>query len=117
MDKRQLQFLRTIDKLDRFGIDYISELLMKPLPDGPNLSLGQTMIVRTFLQPFDRINYRLGMINYLDKQKFNEDYTGLDWLIDLPCNEDQTWKDNGRPSNIAWALDDLIEYFSRGNEK
>ena len=53
---------------------------------------------------------RCKMLCILDDDVLFEDgMTGLDKLLSMPQNDDQTWCDGGRPQNIGWALDDIAK--------
>lgn len=52
---------------------------------------------------------RCKMLCVLDDDVIMEDgETGLDTLLNMPANADQTWRGAGRPENLAWALDDIL---------
>ena len=55
------------------------------------------------------VSNRLDMLELLEAENNSDGMSKLDELLDRQENKDQTWKNGGRPSNIAFALDDLIE--------
>jgi hypothetical protein len=56
---------------------------------------------------------RCRLVNLLDDEiVFSDGTTGLDRLMAMPTNADQTWRDGGRPENIAWAIDDILDAVS-----
>lgn len=109
-EQRKIQCLRTIDKVDRLGLDAVTKLLMEPMPDGPDLDAGQAFCIGAFLEAGTGgpICDRFLAIDGLERTDLGDGTTAWDRLIALPQNPDQTWRDGGRPENIAWAIDDLI---------
>lgn len=61
----------------------------------------------------DKIQRRPGhynvVTNRLDLLESLSD-EAVDYLSNLPANSDNTWRDGGRPANINWALDGVVEY-------
>jgi hypothetical protein len=128
-DKTRLQFLRTLDKRDRLGVDATVELLQQDMPVGPGLDPVRAELVKRFLvigggdgagvieeigswfEEVRTVSLRLELMVALDSgQTMVEGKSAWDRLLELPPNADETWRDGGRPRNIGWALDDLIEH-------
>lgn len=126
MDK--LQVLRSIDKYDRVGDCGLFDLLTKgkmdssgAFIDGANLSSSKALFLVSLVSKNRNLHARLNLIEALENEviRQGEDncgWTAWDELLNMPINEDETWKDGGRPANIAWALDDIIEVSEKVNE-
>ena len=123
----KLQTLRTIDKFDKIGRDGVVELLQKPLEEfGANLDPIQAELIGIFLDTpgatdeekinnigeffklAKRVRCRIDLMVLMEEQVNADGKTMWDKLIAMRCNADQTWEHGGRPENIAWALDDII---------
>jgi len=119
--EQRLQTLRTIDKVDKIGIDGVVELLQKPADEfGVDLMECQAILIGEFcgakgetnsetisklrdqFARMDMVSSRFKLIGLME-----ENHT-LDVFLALKPNKDNTWKNRGRPENIAWALDDII---------
>lgn len=123
-----LQILRCIDKTDKLGKDGVVELLQKPLSEfGADLDpvfagvVGMLLhadlnSVRNVLLRASRVRSRLALIVLLDETQHEDKPTALDYLISMPTNRDNTWSNGGRPENIAWALDDILELLCEDGE-
>lgn len=131
MSAVRLQVLREIDKLDRIGVDGVCAMLGDGVRDssgafnkGVGLHPLQIGIIREFLEIggdnplgylsefFSKISLvrtRVALMAALEDTTLPDGSTAWDRLIAMRENEDNTWSDGGRPRNIAWALDDLIE--------
>ncbi len=126
---QKLQTLRTIDKFDKIGRDGVVELLQKPEAEfGANLMEWQANLIgeyldmkgatneetlanlKTFLPRATRISNRFKLIAAMQMAGKFDDF------LALKTNADNTWKDGGRPENIAWALDDIAESFASKEE-
>lgn len=124
----KLQVLRTIDKFDKIGRDGVVELLQKPVAEfGAALDPVRAGLIGLFMdvdgssseQTVDKIGRffghakkvgtRLDLMGVLEGAADDSGRTAWDRLLDMPQNEDETWKDGGRPANIGWALDDILE--------
>ncbi len=118
---RKIQILRTIDKTDKIGVDGVIELLQKPPEEfGANLLPHEAMLIGeflrldklesfpAFLRRASMIRNRFEMMAELERNVHEDGRTSWDHLLDMRENEDETWRDGGRPKNIAWALDDLV---------
>ena len=129
-----LQFLRTIDKMDRIGLDGVCDLLAKPAEEyGAGLADYQVQMVRFFFAPSSRsddsgtvsldemrsrlkhlykVKSRLVMIALLEEGGEDGRETALDRLLAMRVSDDQSWSNGQRPANIAWAIDDLVQLFA-----
>lgn len=128
----QLAVLRTVDKYDKLGRQGVVDLLQKPLEEfGADLMPWQAELIGDFIESgkgsasneetLDRmaatfrrivsVSDRFKFIGALEGQvvDLTTGETAWDRLLGMPQNEDETWKDGGRPKNIAFAVDDLIE--------
>ena len=131
-----IQVLRTIDKLDKIGRDGVVDLLQKPVSEfGADLdpvraaligmfldtgsdSNGQTLEnIGVFFQSVARVRSRLDLMVALEDREVEPGVTAWDRLLCLPCNDDETWRDGGRPANIAWALDDIVKAMHKAPEE
>lgn len=126
---REIQALRCIDKADKIGIPAVTELLQKPEHEfGAGLDSIRAGMVGLFLtskgednektlanlqdllsRRLPEIRTRLGMLIELERNSGDGQETALDRLLSLSPNDDETWNNGGRPKNIGWALDDLVE--------
>ena len=123
-----IQVLRTIDKFDKIGRDGVVALLQKPADefgagldpiraelvgrflDTKGASNAETLdAIKGFLASAGKIRTRMELLEALESTTKEDGRTGLDLLLALRPNEDQSWANGGRPENIAWALDDLVE--------
>ena len=131
-----IQVLREIDKLDKIGLDGVCAMLGNGLKDasgafnkGVGLDPLQIGMVRLFLanskgatdvetianlkqtmSHLNKIKSRIDLMVALEDNIVNNvtGETSWDCLLAMPQNSDETWGDNSRPANIAWALDDMI---------
>lgn len=121
--------LRTVDKFDDVGPEGVMARLTTGLTDasgarieGAGIHPIQAGAIVAFLDGrfgegvdgmegwFKYIGGRLQMMAALEQVPLAGGGTLLDKLIDMPQNEDNTWSETGRPQNIGWALDDLLEF-------
>lgn len=136
MGDQNIQILREIDKLDRIGLDGVCAMLGNGLRDAsgafnPGIGLMPIQIgmIRLFFEEttghdtnektldamakvFSRlrqIRCRIDLMCCLEETAVGPNETAWDRLILMPQNEDETWSSNGRPKNIAWALDDIVK--------
>lgn len=119
--------LRAIDKYDRVGPEGVRARLTDGLQDksgamieGVGLSKTQAEVIISFLDGrhgdgldgmkswFNHVPARFRLMSFLDQAYVDGERTYLDLLLEMPKNEDQTWKDGGRPANLGWAMDDII---------
>ncbi len=130
----QIQVLRTIDKLDKVGLEGVEKLLTTGLMDasgsfipGCGLDPIQTHLLMGFLATkadtneatlkamsawFDhaqQVRSRVDMMVFLEDTDIGHGRTAWDRLLETRTNADETWSEGGRPANIAWVLDDLIK--------
>ena len=118
LNPQQVQVLRCLDKSDKLGIDATIELLQKPLSEfgadldpvhaglcGIFLSCKSLKEIRIFLKKSLFVGNRLATLEFLDS---GTSPTPLDRLLAMKPNENNTWANGGRPANIAWALDDIV---------
>ncbi len=134
-DETKLQVLRTIDKFDKIGRDGVVELLQKPVAEfGAALDPVRAGLIGLFMdvngssneqtvQDIGRffghakkVGSRLEMMAVLEETVDDGGITAWDRLLDMPQNEDETWNDGGRPANIGWALDDILELAAKSGE-
>lgn len=123
----QLQILREIDKLDRIGPDGVKQMLTTGMTDSSgafNKGVGLDNFTADYLlaicsqsgprclENIVQLNSRINLMIKLEETVIEGNYTAWDRLIKMTPNQDQTWNNNGRPANIGWALDDLIEFIS-----
>lgn len=114
------QILREIDKLDRIGIDGVYSMLTKGMLD-KSVSFNKGVGLHPFQSNFiiacitakkldfiSQLFSRINLMVTLEKIQINENETAWDKLINMEQNKDNTWKNNKRPENIGWALDDLL---------
>ncbi len=130
-EDQKLAVLRSLDKADKLGRAGVVELLQKPFDEfGANLDpitaelLGQYVDcsgasneqtlrkLNAFLPHAEGVRRRLDLIVLLDATPV-DGVTGWDFLLEMRPNEDGTWRDGGRPANIAWALDDIASRIGR----
>ena len=124
--QREEQVLRTLDKADKIGVDGFIALLQEP-PEkfGAGLDRFRAEWIGSFRRCTGRdndetianlrawfeiaptIRRRLDLMCALAKQTDAGGTTAWDRLLNMPDNDDQSWRDGGRPANIGWALDDL----------
>jgi histidyl-tRNA synthetase len=128
MDEQYLQVLRSIDKYDKIGVDDVVELLQKPIEEfGANLdpisarffglflkTTGETNKetldnIEKLLKRAPRIRTRIDLIVLLEETLEPNGKTKWERLLEMRRNEDQSWNNGGRPANIAWALDDIVD--------
>ena len=119
----EMQILRTVDKVDKIGVCGVIDLLQKPAEQfGAGLDPVRAELVGSFLTArgatngqtlenlrawFPRADLVTRRVKLLVLLEDMEGETALDRLLSLRPNDDQTWANDGRPANIAWALDDL----------
>jgi len=121
-----IQVLRCIDKCDKIGVDEVVMLLQKPDNEfGANLDAVRANLIGQFLQSrgsdeqilqkmrdffshANRVMARLHMITFLENDEREDGTTGFDLLLNMRPNDDETWADGGRPKNITFAIDDII---------
>lgn len=136
MSPENLQVLRTIDKHDRIGTAGVVELLQKPVEEfGAGLMGWQAILIGDFLEtkspdfddskPLANISAWFGRASMVKsrilfmaelERRIVDPATGetaWDRLLAMEARADQTWNDGGRPANIAWALDDLLDVAGR----
>ena len=135
-DGQDLQILRSIDKFDKIGRDGVIELLQKPEEEfGAGLDPVSAGLIGLFLdvsgssneETIDnlkawynhalKVRTRVGMMVILEESVEPNGTTKWDRLIAMRQNEDETWRDGGRPKNIAFALDDMIALFKASEDK
>jgi hypothetical protein len=123
-----VQVLRTIDKYDKIGEEGIEVLLQKPLEEfGANLDPIRAELITRFvavkgvnnsdtldkmsksLEHCGKVMARVNLMAALDSIVDCGEKTAWDRLLETRRNDDETWTDGGRPANIGWALDDIIE--------
>lgn len=136
--EQNLQILREIDKLDRIGLDGVCAMLGEGMEDssgafnpGVGLLPIQVSMIRYFLEGYDKektneealdeisekldrlskVKSRIDLMTILEDTIVNLETGETYWdrFISMNGNEDETWSKDGRPKNIGWALDDLIE--------
>jgi hypothetical protein len=114
MDATWLQVLREIDKLDRVGAEGVFDRLTKGARDesgafipGVGLPAGKAALLLGAIVGRPIID-RIAVMEALENHENANGSTAWDEFLALPTNADNTWKDGGRPQNIAWAIDDLI---------
>jgi hypothetical protein len=131
MTEKQIQVLRTMDKLDRIGTEGVVALLQKPPAEfGAQLDIIQAELIGLFLGTTGETNEetirnaedfrshagkvmgRVEMMGFLEGHKVGDGETALDRLLAMPTNDDEVWSPGHRPKNIAWALDDLVSVLS-----
>ena len=128
----RLQVLREIDKLDKIGIDGVCAMLGDGMRDasgafnkGVGLHPLQIGMIRIFfdnseggfealersMKRLSQISQRIHFMAHLEETVVcaASGETAWDRLLAMPTNDDETWKNGGRPANIAWALDDIIQ--------
>jgi hypothetical protein len=134
MNERQLQVLRAIDKCGRIGREGVVALLQKgPEEFGAGLDAVSASLIGLFLGLQGRTNEetvelasgfarrarqvrsRLALMEALDGVALSDGTTAWERLLAMRQNADQTWRDGGRPANIAWALDDIMEMQEQWN--
>lgn len=127
MNDRYLQVLRSIDKFDKIGRDGVLSLLQKPVEEfGANLDPVSAGIVGLFLDTSgetndqtisnmmeffkhaSKVRCRLEVMAVLEESIEDDGKTAWDRLLAMRTNADETWNNDGRPANIAWALDDMV---------
>lgn len=127
-NEQKLQTLRTIDKFDKIGRDGVVDLLQKDTDEfGANLdpvSAGLIGLfldtdgatneetldnVKKFFKHAGRVRSRLQLMIALEETVDSDGKTKWDRLLEMQPNDDESWNDGGRPANIAWALDDMVE--------
>lgn len=139
MNESMLQALRTIDKVDRLGVDGVRALLVKPLGGddfGAGLQPWQAEILcrlldlrsspqatiipdlMAYLRTVDRVAGRIRLMAVMEGLTVQA-ATVWDHLLAMPGNVDNTWGPDGksRPANIGWALDDIIAWLDDAEEK
>jgi hypothetical protein len=120
-----LQVFREIDKLDKIGAEGVRAMLLDGRVDesgafvpGVGLHTFQADFILACITPGDgalgktpmlvsRINLMAAMEERVADPATGE--THWDRLLALPANADNSWAGGGRPANIGWALDDIIE--------
>lgn len=121
------QILRTIDKHDKLGTDGVVELLQKPPEEfGCDLDpiraglIGQFLDckggdnsetlenMREYFSHARRVTARIRLMTAMEQDVEGRDTTPFDDFLAMPANDDETWRNGGRPKNIAWALDDIL---------
>jgi hypothetical protein len=126
------QVLRTIDKHDKIGTEGVVALLQKPPAEfGASLDpvtaglVGQFLSIkgatneetldrlRSFFTHAGRVSSRLRLMAELERAETALGVTKWDELLDMPPNGNQTWDNGGRPENIGWALDDILDVAAR----
>lgn len=111
------QVLREIDKADKIGRDGVFAMLTTGRTDASG-----AFVKGVGMQPFQaeficsavfgggldhtaRIVLRVDLMAALDR---GDGETAWDRLLSMPANDDETWRNGGRPRNIGWALDDIV---------
>lgn len=119
-DQNKLQILRHIDKLDRVGPEGVFDRLTTGAKDdsgafisGVGLEKSTALLLLGFVVTDRPIMARIDLMVKLNAHELPSGGTALDWLLDMPANADNTWKEGGRPANIAWALDDILAYLRK----
>jgi len=114
LDATWLQVLREVDKLDRVGVEGVFDRLTKGARDdsgafvpGVGLPAGKAALLLGMIVGKPIID-RIVVIDALESHENPNGSTAWDEFLALPANDDNTWRDGGRPKNIAWAIDDLI---------
>jgi hypothetical protein len=113
-DEKWLHVLRQIDKLDRVGLAGVYKRLTTGATDSseafvPGVGLESRQAVLIFwLMCLPQVSSRIDVMVALDAQQNTDGTTGLDALLAMKANADNTWSNGGRPENIGWALDDLL---------
>ncbi|MEN0039851.1 MAG: hypothetical protein AAF764_00800 [Pseudomonadota bacterium] len=128
---QRIQVLRTIDKMDKIGLNGVREKLQAPREEfGAELHPIQAELLCNFIRPDDGphggctietlmarckhltlVSSRFKLIELLDG-KATEDadgQTAWDRLLSMPVCARQSWENGCRPENIGWALDDLTQ--------
>lgn len=138
MDAQKLQVLRTIDKADKIGINGVIDLLQKPTAEfGADVDPIRAAFLGMFLKTgeldggrrtlaamenlLDRapvVRDRLVLMEVLEETIIDRenDRTLWDELLAMAPNRDMSWRNGGRPENIAWALDDIATLIAALNE-
>jgi hypothetical protein len=136
MNDFNLQVLRTIDKYDKIGADGVFRLLTDGMKDkesgayipGVGLDKVNATLLVEFIQTTGnsneetlenmekwfskaaKIKNRIDLMILMEETVIDSKGTTLwDILIHMSQNENETWENGGRPKNIAWALDDILE--------
>lgn len=128
MDEQRLQVLRTIDKFDKIGVDGVVALLQKPTSEfGAGLTEWQAQLIGRFLcvtgdssertianakkwfTDAKRVRDRINLMCLLEETVHFDGSTSWDRLLSMTANPDNTWSDSGRPTNLGWALDDILQ--------
>jgi hypothetical protein len=113
-DEKWLHVLRQIDKLDRVGLAGVYKRLTTGATDSseafvPGVGLESRQAVLIFwLMCLPQVSSRIDVMVALDAQQNTDGTTGLDALLAMKANADNTWSNGSRPENIGWALDDLL---------
>jgi len=130
----KLQVLREIDKLDRIGPDGVRKMLTTGMKDASgtfNKGVGLDDFTAEYfvtictqkgegnviLANLQRLHSRLNLMIKLEETVIDGDTTAWDQLINMTPNADETWANGGRPANIGWALDDIINQLNKEFKK
>ena len=112
-----LQVLREVDKLDRLGPDQVRVNLV----DVAGVHPVQAEAIIAFVDQrfgagvdgmqrwFDVIGTRFELMIALQECDVGNGRTAWDVLIETPTNADNSWEGGGRPENIGFALDDIVQ--------
>lgn len=140
-EEERKNILRQIDKFDKIGIDGVCAMLGDGLTDksgafnkGAGLLPIQVSIIRLFLESGreaktyeEQLNAfaetekhircahnRIELMAKLEESVIDEHgATAWDRFLALRPNADNSWSDGGRPKNVGWALDDILENVRR----
>lgn len=112
----RLDVLRAMDGFDRLGPIGVFERLTTGRRDasgawvaGCGITSAQAVVLLGVLVG-PTVNDRLAMMARLEEKVIGPaGYTAWDAVLDMQANDDETWARGGRPRNIGFALDDLIE--------
>lgn len=133
MNSQQLQILRSIDKCDKIGINGVIELLQRPEEEfGANLNpvlanligmflntkgvnnAGTLDNIKAFFKRATLVSNRIRLMVIFEETVIDDNGRTLwEQLIEMPTNRNETWSNNGRPANIGWALDDIVEVLEK----